>query len=221
MPDLTLKPMSEDLLKAAAGLDQICLGGLWNLVGYQQEFERDISTLLALTCSSESCSSDRPILIDSLQTDSPQIDTPEINQSGQLLIGMGCSWRILEEMHITLMAVHPDYRRSGLGQILLIGLLWLGCQHHLERATLEVRESNSVALALYEKFGFQVAGRRRRYYPDTGEDGLILWRGDMETPEFMQMLRQQQQQTIASLEVKGWRLQIAGELNPCLQAGAN
>jgi [ribosomal protein S18]-alanine N-acetyltransferase len=215
MPDLTLKPMSEDLLAAAVDLDQICLGGLWNLTGYQQEFERDISTLLALTCSSD-CSSDRSNLVDSLQTNSPEID-----QSDQLLIGMGCSWRILEEMHITLIAVHPGYRRSGLGQMLLIGLLWLGCQHQLERATLEVRESNRLALALYEKFGFQVAGRRRRYYPDTGEDGLILWRGEMETPEFMQMLRQQQQQTIASLEIKGWRLQIAGELNPCLRAGAN
>ncbi|MBW4550050.1 MAG: ribosomal protein S18-alanine N-acetyltransferase [Aphanocapsa sp. GSE-SYN-MK-11-07L] len=215
MPDLTLKPMSEDLLAAAVGLDQICLGGLWNLAGYQQEFERDISTLLALTCSLD-CSSDRPNLVDSLQ-----INSPEINQSDQLLIGMGCSWRILEEMHITLIAVHPGYQRSGLGQILLIGLLWLGCQHRSERTTLEVRESNRVALALYEKFGFQVAGRRRRYYPDTGEDGLILWRGELEKPEFAQLLRQQQQQTMASLEIKGWHLQIASELNPCLQAGAN
>ncbi len=204
MPDLTLQPltlqpMSEDLLEAAVGLDQLCLGGLWNLAGYQHEFERDISTLLALTAQSLDL-------------------TPglEPTQSGKLLIGMGCSWRILEEMHITLVAVHPDYQRSGLGQLLLLWLLWIGSQQKLERATLEVRESNQAALALYAKFGFQVAGRRRRYYADTGEDGLILWRGEIDQPEFRQMLRQAQQQMIARLEAKNWHLKVASELTPCV-----
>jgi [ribosomal protein S18]-alanine N-acetyltransferase len=197
MPDLTLKPMPEHLLASAVELDQVCLGGLWNLAGYKQEFERETSTLLALT---------KP---------SPAVE--EMAQPPELLVGVGCSWRILEEMHITLLAVHPDDRRSGLGQIIFNQLLWMGCQQNLERVTLEVRESNQAALALYSKFGFQIAGRRRRYYPDTGEDGLILWCGRLNQPEFVQMLRQQQQRIVANLQTRGWRLQIAAELNQLIK----
>ncbi len=190
MHDLTLQSMPEHLLASAVELDQHCFGSLWNLAGYKQEFERETSTLLALT---------RPAAAETVQAQ-------------ELLIGTGCSWRILDEMHITLLAVHPDYRRWGLGQVILNGLLWVGYQQKLERATLEVRESNQVALALYEKFGFELAGRRQRYYPDTREDGLILWCGGIDKPEFAQMLRQQQQQIIANLELKNWRLQISADL---------
>jgi ribosomal-protein-alanine N-acetyltransferase len=71
-------------------------------------------------------------------------------------------------------AVDPEVRRRGLGTMLL--------EEMLERAgrdeayTLEVRTSNAAAIALYERFGFRPAGTRRRYYADTGEDALIMWR---------------------------------------------
>ncbi|MFM6357835.1 MAG: ribosomal-protein-alanine N-acetyltransferase RimI, partial [Planktothrix sp.] len=60
----------------------------------------------------------------------------------------------------------------------------------LERATLEVKASNQRAINLYQKFGFKEAGRRKGYYPDTGEDALILWRGDLHRPHFPQVLHQ-------------------------------
>jgi ribosomal-protein-alanine N-acetyltransferase len=72
-------------------------------------------------------------------------------------------------------AVDPDHRREGLASALLRELL-----HRIgddqARVTLEVRPSNRGAIALYDAFGFRVAGARRRYYQDNGEDALIMWR---------------------------------------------
>jgi ribosomal protein S18 acetylase RimI-like enzyme len=74
---------------------------------------------------------------------------------------LACFWAILEEAHITLLAIYPDYQRQGLGKLLLYKLLEKAVQRQLERATLEVRVSNQSAIALYEHFGFRVAGERK------------------------------------------------------------
>ena len=72
-------------------------------------------------------------------------------------------------------AVDPDVRRTGVATALLTELMERVDDAHA-RYTLEVRQSNDPAIALYERFGFQVAGMRRRYYQDNGEDALIMWR---------------------------------------------
>ncbi|WP_353672032.1 ribosomal protein S18-alanine N-acetyltransferase [Synechocystis sp. LKSZ1] len=147
-----------DELPALAQLDQQCLGGMWTLAGYQREWESPNSVLLRLTHLA----------------------------SG--VIGGGAFWQILEEAHITLLMIHPDHQGQGLGSRLLATLLAQAVTRQLERATLEVRVSNQRALALYEKFGFQVAGRRKKYYPDTQEDALILWRNGLQHPSLAQEL---------------------------------
>ena len=76
--------------------------------------------------------------------------------------------------HIMNVAVDPDDRRQGLGTALITRLLERVGEEG--RFTLEVRRSNSGALALYERFGFKVAGIRRRYYQDNGEDAFVMWR---------------------------------------------
>ncbi len=144
---------SEDLADLVA-LDQLCLGGMWSLEGYQREWQSPNTVLLSLkSLASESCPAQ--------------------------LIGSGAFWQILEEAHITLLMVHPEYQGRGLGTWLLGSLLEEAVARGLERATLEVRVSNERAIALYQKFGFLVAGRRKKYYPDTNEDALILWRKDL------------------------------------------
>jgi [ribosomal protein S18]-alanine N-acetyltransferase len=121
------------------------------------------------------------------EVDSPNSLLVSLVLQGQI-IGCGCFWAILEEAHITLLVVHPDYQGLKLGSLLLYTLLERAYQRGLERATLEVRESNTIALALYEKFGFKIAGRRKKYYKPDGEDALILWRGDLAKPDFLKSL---------------------------------
>jgi [ribosomal protein S18]-alanine N-acetyltransferase len=165
---LEIKPLSAEQLPAVVELDRICFGGHWTLEGYQRELESSSSHFLTLTLSPH-----LPI--------SPSPSPP-------LLAGMGCFWSILEEAHITLLAIHPDYQRQGLGRSLLSALVQLARAQGLERATLEVRPSNQAALSLYQKFGFQEAGRRRRYYQDNDEDALILWRSGLQAPDFERSL---------------------------------
>lgn len=89
---------------------------------------------------------------------------------------------ILDEGHIMNVAVHPDYRRRGLGELLLLDLYRQVRPRGVVRLTLEVRASNLAALGLYHKYGFAVEGRRPRYYGD-GEDALIMWTGRLDAPE--------------------------------------
>jgi len=77
--------------------------------------------------------------------------------------------------HIMNVAVDPDQRRTGVATALLDALLQRVGDSQA-RYTLEVRESNAAAIALYERFGFRSAGMRRRYYQDNGEDAFIMWR---------------------------------------------
>ena len=150
------RPQVTDLDDLVA-LDQTCLGGLWTKDGYQRELESPNSHFWVLS-------------LDVTQT----------------IIGCGCFWEILEEAHITLLMIDPQYQGQGLGQLLLHSLLRDAVSRNLQRATLEVRVSNQPALCLYQKFGFQVAGQRKGYYKTTGEDALVLWRSGLQTSQFQQ-----------------------------------
>lgn len=86
-----------------------------------------------------------------------------------------CSWyRVEDEAEIVNIAVAPEHRRCGLGRRLLAAVLQSAGKKGIHHVFLEVRESNRAALALYAALGFETTGRRRRYYPDTGEDALTM-----------------------------------------------
>jgi ribosomal-protein-alanine N-acetyltransferase len=94
--------------------------------------------------------------------------------SGELVGYLICS-RYDTVWHVMNVAVDPDLRRHGIGTALIAALLGeIGGAE--AQVTLEVRRSNTGAMALYERFGFRSAGIRRRYYQDNGEDAVIMWR---------------------------------------------
>ena len=90
------------------------------------------------------------------------------------LVAMASGWLVVDELHITVVAVDPLQRRQGLGRQVLQALLNKGQQQGAERATLEVATSNTAAVGLYRDLGFQDAGIRRGYYRN-GDDALIQW----------------------------------------------
>lgn len=92
----------------------------------------------------------------------------------ELVVGYGGYWLLADELHISTIAVHPQWRGKKLGKLLLLQLLFAGYKHPANIATLEVRRSNQVAQHLYKKYWFETVGERRRYYRDTGEDALIM-----------------------------------------------
>lgn len=91
------------------------------------------------------------------------------------ICGYAGMWQILNEGHITNVAVHPDYQRRGFGRLLIKSLIRYARENGIEALTLEVRVSNLPAISLYESMGFMVEGRRKRYYSDNKEDAYIMW----------------------------------------------
>ena len=83
-------------------------------------------------------------------------------------------YHVADEMEILNLAVVPEMRRQGHGHFLLTTALQTGRKIGLQKVWLEVREHNVAARALYAGCGFRMAGRRRNYYTDTGEDALVL-----------------------------------------------
>ncbi len=96
------------------------------------------------------------------------------DENGKILAFLG-SWQILEESHITTLAVHPDYRGLQLAQLLIIKTIEDCYKNMVKYITLEVRESNIAAISLYEKFLFSSVGMRKKYYQDNGENALIMF----------------------------------------------
>jgi ribosomal-protein-alanine N-acetyltransferase len=83
-------------------------------------------------------------------------------------------WLIVDEAHVATIATHPDYRRQGIGEQILIAALTAALAEGARRAFLEVREGNQAAQAMYRKYGFEVTGRRPKYYKDNSEDALLM-----------------------------------------------
>lgn len=90
------------------------------------------------------------------------------------LIALACGWLVVDELHITAVAVAPERRRRGHGRQLLVALMEQGRASGARHATLEVASHNRAAVNLYQACGFQTAGCRRNYYSDGG-DALIQW----------------------------------------------
>lgn len=99
--------------------------------------------------------------------------------SGGTPVGFGGYWAVVDEAHITNIAVAPEHRRRGFGRRIMEELLRRAAQRGLVCSTLEVRASNHPAVRLYESLGYQTVARRRRYYPDNQEDALVLWLYDL------------------------------------------
>ena len=108
---------------------------------------------------------------------------------GDQVVAYGGIWVILEDSHITTIAVHPDLRGRKYGEVMLLHLLDETIQRGASWITLEVRETNIVAQNLYRKYGFTVVSTRRGYYSDNNENALVMWAGNLKGPLYLNRLR--------------------------------
>jgi len=95
------------------------------------------------------------------------------------VVGFCSCWLVFDELHIHTVAVRPEWRRRGIARTLMDGVLLAAAREGATRATLEVRQSNEAARALYAGMGFGERGVRPKYYTRPVEDALILWRDDL------------------------------------------
>ena len=98
------------------------------------------------------------------------------------VVAYGGIWLMVDEAHITTVAVDPAWRRQKIGARLLLALLDVAAARGAREATLEVRLSNLAARRMYEAFGFRPVGLRPRYYSDNNEDALIMTTDPLDAP---------------------------------------
>lgn len=95
------------------------------------------------------------------------------------VVGFGGAWLLVDEAHITNVAVEPSTQRRGIGEKICRELLDRSKQAGMICSTLEVRESNIAAIKLYEKLGFVQTNVRKKYYPDNQENAVVMWLHDL------------------------------------------
>jgi len=105
------------------------------------------------------------------------------------VVGYGGLWVILEDSHVTTLAVDPEYRGRGFGEVLLLRLIDEAIERDAAWMTLEVRESNAVAQRLYRKYGFTTVTMRTGYYSDDNESALIMWAGSLRSELYRNRVR--------------------------------
>ncbi len=106
-------------------------------------------------------------------TENPAARAWVAEKEGQV-VGMLLLWLIVDEVHIATLAVHPEHRQQGIARRLLLQVLRSAWEEGARQAFLEVRVSNLAAQHLYRQLGFEVSGRRARYYRDNNEDALLM-----------------------------------------------
>ena len=125
-------------------LDQKSLKGIWN----RSQWEREL-------------------------TDSKRICLGVLDLKTKKILGLCTSWLILDELHITLVAVNPIHQRKGLGKFLLSDLIKRSRSLRTNQIHLEVKETNEPAKALYKSMGFKTINKRTNFYKD-GTNALLL-----------------------------------------------
>ena len=149
-----VEPMTLDDIDQVMEIEKIAFSAPWSARAYRYEItQNDHSTMLVVRQARMPTS----LLAHlrrrlKLSTSAP---APVLGYAGL--------WLLVDEVHICTIAVHPQWRGRGLGELLLSSLLVQGKLLGAHRATLEVRVSNNAALELYLKYGFQIVSRRKRY----------------------------------------------------------
>ncbi len=201
MPKITylIRPMKDEDIPQVAEIDREAFSSDWLFPSYRS-YIRDLhsSSTRYIVASLEQeieptvSGQDRQRLtwLERLFSFKRPSNGGKYTSSKEYIVGFASFWLILKEAHLTAIAVRSNYRRSGIGERLLISVIELAIKLNAEMVTLEVRASNEIAQALYKKHGFQVMGRRPRYYSQDGEDAIVMSTDTITSAPFQAHLEQ-------------------------------
>lgn len=170
--------MTYDDIPQVMAIERASFTSAWPQTAYEQELENRLARYLVAVRLGEAESGPRGVRrrLGRLLARRPPGE-------GEI-VGFVGVWLMVDEAHIVTLAVRPDARRQGVGQLLVLGALDLASALGMARVTLEVRASNEAARALYERCGFRRVGVRPRYYSDNQEDAVVMSTPPLDDPEF-------------------------------------
>jgi [ribosomal protein S18]-alanine N-acetyltransferase len=146
---LRIRAMKEEDLDQAKTIDRMSFSLPWPDHSYEYEFYKNPLSLL-------------------------WVAEVEEKEEKHRVVGTLVIWLIVDEAHIATIAVHPEYRNQGIAGQMLAEAMRAAVDKGMLQATLEVRANNTFAQQLYKRFGFEIVGRRQRYYRDNNEDAFIM-----------------------------------------------
>jgi [ribosomal protein S18]-alanine N-acetyltransferase len=180
-----VEPMSVDDLDAVMAIEQVAHAAPWPASAYRHELEQnDLAHYIVLlpgVGELESSNGFRSRLLGWLRRP----------RRGPAVIGYGGFWLMAGEAHISTIAVDPEWRGMGLGELLLLELIERAIDLRAEMVTLEVRISNATAQNLYSKYQFDITGTRKRYYRNNNEDAHIMTVEGVQNPAYRVFLDEQ------------------------------
>ena len=187
----TVEPGDHDQLSA---LERAVFPNLWPHTNFAREIKKPRQTILVATVLSGP--DNRPVVerspslvnrvVSGIRTMAMSGDHE--GQRRERAAGWVVVWFVGGEAHIASIGVAESERRRGIGELLVLGAIEAATANQCDEVTLEVRESNKGAQALYRKYGFRVVGERKGYYVDDNEDALIMTTPDIRESEYAALL---------------------------------
>jgi [ribosomal protein S18]-alanine N-acetyltransferase len=192
-----LRPMTITDIPKVSAIEHASFPTSWPRTAYQQELERN-NLARYIVAVADHTSSPAPAPAPSgiaalLRRILRGTGRPQHSEDNTIVGFLGL-WFMVDEAHIVTVAVQPDQRQRGVGELLVAEALELAREHGTAFVTLECRVSNTAAQALYLKYGFTRAGIRKRYYTDNGEDALIMTTPPFTDPAFQSQLEELRRQ---------------------------
>ena len=171
-----IRPMKYEDISQVAQIDREAFPGEWvfrSQSAYKQDLDNP-SIRYVIACKKKEVSESDGQAIQKLTWFKRLFSYERRLSRSEDIVGFSGFWMMMQEAHIIAIGVKNGYRQLGIGEALLIATIELAQILNAHVVTLEVRASNRIAQELYKKHGFQVAGRRLRYYSSDGEDAIIM-----------------------------------------------
>lgn len=197
-----IEPMDYDDIDAVAGIERQCFSLPWPTSAYRRELRTPNTNRYVVARWVDDAAKARLIQANGTRNVrrgergwmEKLLPFLFNNKSGKAaanpypVVGYAGLWLMVDEAHITTIAVAPSHQGQSVGELLFLSMIDQALEMKAIWLTLEVRVSNTVAQALYRKYGLKEAGRRRRYYSDNGEDAFIMWSEPLQSDEFQRRL---------------------------------
>jgi len=206
----SIRPMGQEDLAQVVNIDREAFPTQWPPPNYRQELQNRLAHYIIAHDDSRTVEASevkpRKGLLGLLSRMIPlhkrshylDVTLPEYTR--QYIVGFSGIWVLVDEAHITNIALRQKYQGKGLGELLLIATIDLASELKASMMTLEVRASNLVAQNLYGKYGFTQVGVRRGYYLDDREDAVIMSTESITSPSFQAQLKQLRETLVKKLD---------------------
>ncbi len=202
----TIRPMTREDLGQVNKIDIEAFPTQWPPANYRQELQNKLAHYIVAVDDSRTAEAPpvKPAkgligLVSRLMPWPKHAGNGRAPNIQQFIVGFSGIWLLVDEAHITNIAVQRQYQGKGIGELLLIATIDLSRELKASIMTLEVRQSNTVAQNLYGKYGFKQAGIRRGYYLDNHEDAIIMSTESIMSPAFRARLEELRKALAAKL----------------------